>query len=362
MFPLKLERRTVFDMNTDFQTWTEEDVLQRIGQPESTTLEFKESKLLSSQNKLLKELSQDISAFANTEGGTIIIGIQEKRSRPRIALEIEGEIDPEQHPLIHLQQMLESSVQPQLQRLTCQSVSFSDGKAVYVISVPKGHTAHQARDGVYYTRSGFRTRIMPDHLVRLLMLKGSIPRATLSIDNCDIVEKHEQHEYRFDLLVENSGEVSIRDFLLAVSISVNDDMLQLWAPTMFVDNEEAIRNELKSVESMLEIGEDIDEYKKHEILHGPGIPFQSGEVLRCSYRRIMRLLYQIEGRTLFPQDKLIFPGGKWLIEGIPQDVALSDYQPRLTWTIYLDNAPPCTGELNLAAHFQQQQDLIEAFF
>ena len=113
---------------------------------------------------------------------------------------------------------------------------------------------------------------------------------------------------------------------------------------------------------MLEIGEDIDEYKKHEILHGPGIPFQSGEELRCSYRRIMLLLYQIEGRTLFPQDKLIFPGGKWLIEGASQDVDLSEYQPRLTWTIYLDNAPPCTGKIDIATHFQQQQDLIESFF
>jgi hypothetical protein len=347
------------------QAWTEKDVLQLIGQAESSTLEFKASKLLAPGKKFARMLSQDISAFANAEGGTILIGISEKRSRPRIALELDEGIDPNLFSPEWLQQVVETSIRPHLRGIECQIVPLSgerEGRVAYRISVPRGDTAYQASDFVYYMRNGFTTEPMPDHLVRLLMLRGSVARAELTIGNCDIVTKNELDEYRFDLMVSNPGEITIQDFLLSVSISITDESFQMWAPTMFVDNEEAIRNELKSVESMLEIGEDIDEYKKHEMLHGPGIPFQSGDTLRCSYRRVMQLLYQIDGRKLFPKDRLVFPGGKWLIEAIPHEVPIVLYQPRLNWRIYIDNAPPCSGEIDIGEEFQQEQELLSSFF
>ncbi len=345
--------------------WTEEEVLQLIGQPESSTLKFKASELLAPGKKFARMLAQDVSAFANAEGGTILIGIREKRSRPRVALELDEGIDPNHTSLALLQQVVETGIRPQLRGLECQTVPLSgerEGRVVYVISVPKGDTAHQSSDFVYYMRNGFTTKAMPDHLVRLLMLRGSVARAELTIGNCDIVTKNESDEYRFDLMVSNPGEITVQDFLLSVSISINDDTLQMWGPTMFVDDEEAIRNEIKSVESMLEIGEDIDEYKKHEMLHGPGIPFQSGETLRCSYRRAMQLLYQIDGKRLFPKDRLFFPGGKWLIEAIPHEVPIAVYQPKLNWTIYIDNAPPCSGEIDVGEEFHQEQELLSSFF
>ncbi len=345
--------------------WTEEDLIQLIGQPESLTLEFKESKLLAPGKNFTKALSQDISAFANAEGGTIVIGIKEKRSRPRIALELDEGLDPNHISVEQLQKIVETSIRPQLPGICCHAVLLSgerEERVAYVISVPKGSTAYQAGNCVYYTRNEFTSMPMPDHLVRLLMLRGSRAKAELEIDNCDIVTKDQYDEYCFDLLIRNIGEFSIQDFLISISITVNDEALQLWAPTLFVDNEEAIRNELKSVESMLEIGEDITEYKKHEMLHGPGIPFQSGDILRCSFRRIMQLLYQVDGRQIFPKDRIVFPGGKWLIESVPHDVSIEKYQPRLHWTIYLDSVSPCSGEINLAEHFQQHQELFESFF
>ena len=342
--------------------WTEADLQQLIGQPESFTLEFHESRLCAPGKNFTRMLARDISAFANTEGGTIVFGMQENRGRPRIALDLDEGIDPNILSLDQLRHVTDISIRPRLSGIQCHTIPLSGertDRVVYVITVPKGDTAYQANDYIYYARDGFRSEPMPDHLVRLIMLRGSTATATLEADQCEILSKDEYDQYRFHLVVINNSQRSIEDFLLSISLSVTDETLQLWAPTLFVDSEDDIRNELKSVESMLEIGEDIDDYKRHEMLQGPGIPFQSGDELRCSFRRIMQLLYHVDGKKIFPQDRLVFPGGKWLIESVPSDVSLKVYRPLLRWTIYLDNAYPCTGEINLAEQFQQYYQFLE---
>ena len=113
---------------------------------------------------------------------------------------------------------------------------------------------------------------------------------------------------------------------------------------------------------MLEIGENPEDYQRHEMLQGPGIPFQSGDELRCSFHRIMQLLYQVDGRKIFPQDRLTFPGGKWLIEFVPHETPIIQYQPTLHWTIYLDNAFPCSGKIDLGEQFQRHQELMDTLF
>ena len=336
--------------------WTEADLHHLIGQPESFTLEFKPSKLCLPGPTFTKSLSKDISAFANAEGGTIVLGIQENRGRPRIALDLDAGLDPAEFSRKQLQHAIDFSLRPRLSGIQCHPVPLSgvrEGRVAYVITVPKGETAYQASDRMYYNRNGFRNEPMYDHLIRLLMLRENTATAALEIGNCEILPKAQQDEYRFDLIVANTGKKTIEDFLLSIKISLHNDDLQLWAPTMFVDSEEAIRDELKSVESMLEIGEDIDEYKRHEMLQGPGIPFQSGDELRCSFRRMMQLLYQVDGTKIFPQDRLIFPGGKWLVEGAPHDVPIQAFQPKIHWTLYLDNAAPCSGEIDIGRQFQQ---------
>lgn len=59
--------------------WTEEDLKQLVGQPESFTLEFKESAQCTPGPGFTRSLAKDVSAFANAEGGTIVLGIKENR-------------------------------------------------------------------------------------------------------------------------------------------------------------------------------------------------------------------------------------------------------------------------------------------
>ena len=341
-------------MKTHPSEWTEEDLRQLIGQPESLTLEFIASVLCLPGQGFTRMLGKEISAFANSEGGVIVLGIKENRGRPRVALDLDDGIDPAQFSLDQVQHSADFSVRPMLGGIHCHAVPLSGsraGRVAYVIVVPRGNTAYQSGNYVYYIRNSWRNEPAPNHLVQLLMSRATAATAALELGNCEILTKDNHHQYRFDLVIVNTGKQSIEDFLLSVKITLGSDEPQLWAPTMFVDSEDAIQDELKSVESMLEIGENPDEYRRHEMLQGPGIPFQSGDELRCSFRRIMQLLYQVDNRKIFPQDRVIFPGGKWLVEFVPQHVHLREYQPQIHWTIYLDNAPPCSGVIDMGAAF-----------
>src|SRR5947209_7479459 len=100
--------------------WTEQYLLSMLGQPESGRLEFKSGKALAKRedkDRFVREhLSPTVSAFANSEGGIIVIGVDEDRSmKPRLASQLDGITigpanaieSPEQ-----FQQLLDSSISP----------------------------------------------------------------------------------------------------------------------------------------------------------------------------------------------------------------------------------------------------------
>jgi predicted HTH transcriptional regulator len=72
-------------------TWTEDEILRLIntGQEEFLELEFKRKESLGNSELNKKELSKDISAFANTIGGTIIYGIEEDPAPPHRATKVD---------------------------------------------------------------------------------------------------------------------------------------------------------------------------------------------------------------------------------------------------------------------------------
>lgn len=85
-------------------TWTEETLKTYLGSQESMQLEFKSGRLLMERtpDNVAKELSKEISAFANTEGGLLFLGIAEEN---RIATRLDG-ISEETWPLYRLQQLV----------------------------------------------------------------------------------------------------------------------------------------------------------------------------------------------------------------------------------------------------------------
>src|SRR6266404_5945499 len=158
--------------------WTEQYLLSLVGQPESGRLEFKAGKALAKREDkdrfMRDQLSPAVSAFANSEGGIIVIGMDEERAtKPRVASQLDGIVigagnaieSPEQ-----FQQMVDSCISPFLPGMALRRVPLSgqmQGQVALIVHVPQGSTAYQTRDHLYYSRSEFETKSMPDHEVRL---------------------------------------------------------------------------------------------------------------------------------------------------------------------------------------------------
>jgi len=161
-------------------TWTEGTLKMYLGREESMRLEFKSGRLMDGNpDKVAENLSKEISAFANTEGGLLFLGIAEE---DRIATRLDG-ISEETWPSYRLQQLIESNIYPPLAGIRVYRVpltEFSGSRVVFVIEVPQGRTAHQAKDCRYYGRSEFETKALRDFDIRLRMERGKAAHAEIS--------------------------------------------------------------------------------------------------------------------------------------------------------------------------------------
>jgi predicted HTH transcriptional regulator len=80
--------------------WSEERLRGLLGEAESLRLEFKSNRLFEkSVDDWKADLAKEISAFANSEGGTMVLGIEEDRGTPRRAERIEGLLVGRGHPV-----------------------------------------------------------------------------------------------------------------------------------------------------------------------------------------------------------------------------------------------------------------------
>jgi Putative DNA-binding domain len=352
--------------------WTEDYLASLIGQPESARLEYKSGKGLSrkeDRDRFVREqLSPTLSAFANSEGGILIIGLDEERhTKPRVAKELDGVVINKGEAIEsteQFQQIVDSCISPFLPGIRIRRVGLSDplaDRSVLVIYVPQGTTAYQAKDYVYYSRSEFETKSMPDHEVRLRMLRGRVAQARVEVVHCTLltaeaelakrqktlrdIEASEDliifergvpsreeleapqrtfDEYSFRLNVANSGEVTIRDFLLSISFET---------PFKVFDPESS--NPPQDLPWGFEV--------------------RSGRELRYRFAQGQRNRGQSPpDNKIFPGDRVLFPNKSWTLHA-PHGVSLQIGTSVLHWVIYLDNAPSSSGEINLTDHFRHQQ-------
>lgn len=332
--------------------WTEDDLQKLIGQYESMRLEFKASALFSeSPEKVKDKLSRLVSAFANSEGGTIIIGIKEEKGKGKadIASSIDNGVDLKEYPQSWLQGIITANISPFLPGIRVRPIPLSgnDGRVAYVIYIPNGSTAYQASDKIYYSRSEYQVNPMPDHEIRLRMMKGQRPQATVEIVERELLTADEEYEKRqielkssrnrrriigseksvnlrspkrdfdelsFQLKVINTGEVTLKDFLLVV---MAETVFELLPPCGFKED----------------VGEAQFRFADTETR-------QKNDT--CEYI--------LPDKKVFPNQGIIFPQGKWSLK-IPSKGTTQKLIPPnkciLRWIIYLDNAPPSKGELFL---------------
>lgn len=126
---------------------------------ESLHLDYKDSRAVDSSK--FGELAKDVSAFANSDGGLIIYGIQEKDHLP---LGKDGGVDHNKYSRERLEQVISSNISPRIDDIRIAQIPLSAATSIYAIRVPKSFRApHQSPDKKYYKRYNFQSLPMEDY-------------------------------------------------------------------------------------------------------------------------------------------------------------------------------------------------------
>lgn len=149
---------------------------------ESLTLDYKRADSLQRTDGKKREITKDVSAMANSAGGTIIYGIAEyddpnKRHKPeRLDPVSRGSFSKET-----LEQVI-SNIRPRIDGVVITPVTISDmdNSVVFVVEIPQADTAHQATDYRYYKRFNFESVPMEDYEVRDTMSRLKYPKMEIS--------------------------------------------------------------------------------------------------------------------------------------------------------------------------------------
>jgi len=145
---------------------------------ESNSLDYKAAAALQLAPRYKKEIVKDVTAFANSNGGTIIYGISEHKEHElkHLAERIDP-VDRSQFSREWLEQVI-SQAQPRIENVIIHHVPLqgTPSGSVYVVEIPRSDTAHQCTDGRYYRRYNFESVFMQDHEIRDVMNRRGHPR------------------------------------------------------------------------------------------------------------------------------------------------------------------------------------------
>ncbi|AEV31550.1 putative transcriptional regulator with HTH domain [Owenweeksia hongkongensis DSM 17368] len=166
--------------------WTLKKINQYIsdGIEENIHLDYKGAASLDKKGEKKKEISKDVSAFTNSDGGVIIYGVKEydeaeKRHLPEKIDAVNGnEFSKE-----WLEQIINSNISPRITGIKITPVQTSKPEAnqvVFVVEIPKGTTAHQASDKRYYKRFNFESIPMDDWEIKDIINRQN--RTDIKID------------------------------------------------------------------------------------------------------------------------------------------------------------------------------------
>lgn len=160
-----------FLLKTEF---TEEDIQLLIKDKieESNTLEYKRAEALSREPRCKKEISKDVSSFANSEGGVIIYGIEEEDN---VASELSF-VDGNEFSKEWLSQIIESNIKRKIDGLKIHPIRFNSEmeKTIYVVQIPCDiNIPHMASDKKFYRRLQSRSEPMEEYEVRNLYFRAT---------------------------------------------------------------------------------------------------------------------------------------------------------------------------------------------
>ena len=209
-------------MSDDSIKWTLDKIQNLIKNniEESNQIEYKSSGALGKTPGKRNEITKDISSFANANGGVVIYGIKEYDDKDMEHLP--EKIDPINRVEFNkewLDQVI-GNIEPRIDDLKIIPIDIdsSINGVVYVVIIPQSHTAHQASSHKYYRRYNFESVPMRDYEIRDVMNRAVSPKADLVITHNLGNYSPEEHNYKLEILINNTGQISIQNFKVKITI------------------------------------------------------------------------------------------------------------------------------------------------
>ena len=185
---------------------------------ESTYLDYKDGRALDPDK--IVEITKDISAFANADGGIIVYGVSENKVTHK-----PENYAPVTNPKI-TKEWLEQKIC--LVRRKINGVLIfpirvegnADG-SIYIVKIPRSNNApHMALDNKYYKRHNFSSDPMEEYEVRESFFREYYPK--LEIVNCDLQDEECKEgdktvTFSFKAWIRNSSTVISKDYKLSAS-------------------------------------------------------------------------------------------------------------------------------------------------
>ncbi len=171
---------------------------------ENLNLDYKQSDALSRNSRAMSELSKDVSAFANSDGGTIIYGIAEQGHLPLTVDQGVADMDITRE---WIESILHGNIAPKIEGVQIVQIPLNVGRSAYAIYIPKSFRGpHQDRHSKrYYKRFNFASHPMEDYEISDIQARTQTVNPLLNVD-CTI-----KHHTLLFLVIENISTVSAED-------------------------------------------------------------------------------------------------------------------------------------------------------
>jgi hypothetical protein len=198
--------------------WNEEQLESYIGNfvEEGQQLEYKAAGSLRRSDGAMDEITKDVSAMANSAGGTLIYGMKEHDDSAKKHLpEKIDPIDRTQFSKEWLEHVI-NNIEPRIIGLVIHPVPLASGQndVAYVVEIPQSTTAHQARNLRYYRRYNFESLAMKDHEIRDVMNRSVVPDVTVEFGFRTLSATSTDHEYLLLVTIKNLGLLLVNHFQL----------------------------------------------------------------------------------------------------------------------------------------------------
>jgi len=168
---------------------------------ENIHLDYKQSRAI--DRSRTSEISKDVAAFANSDGGVIIYGVIEQGHLP---VNTDSGVDHNDYSREWLEQIINSNISPRIDGIEIIQIPKSKDRSLYVVDIPISFRGpHQSKDKKYHKRFNFQSVPMEDYEIRDVRNRRRILAPLINF-YVDI-----KHGVLTNIIVENVGNFPAKD-------------------------------------------------------------------------------------------------------------------------------------------------------